>query len=469
MFSNIDDFLDYIEKDNIAMVDFKFIDLPGRWHHITVPASSCDRRLIITGIPFDSSSIPGFRGVSGGDMSLIPDIATGFIDPFTESPTLSFICNICEADTKENISGDPRGVAIRAERYLKSKYGADSHWLPEIEFYLFEYADYATSRNFAYFEFISEETSPGESGFYNRQNSGYHAIPPMDSGMDVRSAMVLTLENAGIKVRYHHHETGPCGQNEIEIMPAPLVKAADAVILAKYIIRLVAGQYGFVATFMPKPLFDEPGSGMHFHQFLLKNGTSLFWDSEAKYSHLSNEAHSYIAGLLEHAPSLVGITNPTTNSFKRLVSGFEAPTKRFYGLANRCAAIRVPKYDDTPELKRIEFRPPDGSCNPYIAVAAQLLAGLDGIDRKLDPTAMNFGPYDENIGEWSVSKRRRLKDIPSSLDCALDALEKDNDYLTKDGVFDIGMINRHIEFARSSSGDVARYPTAREMELYFDL
>jgi len=469
MFSNSREIMSFIKAEKVAMVDFKFVDLPGRWHHITVPVSSLDDALLRNGIPFDSSSVPGFRGKTCADMSLIPDITTGFLDPFTEFATLSFICAICEADTKEGISGDPRSAAIRAEKYLKQKLGAESKWLPEIEFYLFNSADYGTDRNYGYFSFESEETDPTGSGFANRPRAGYHALPPLDTGNDIRSEIVSIVEKLGVRVRYHHHEVGPFGQNEIEIVPTPLVKAGDAVMLLKYVIRLVAQRNGLVATFLPKPLFNEPGNGMHFHQFLIKNDKSLFWDAKGEHAHLSNIALSYIAGILDHAPSIVGITNPSTNSYRRLVPGFEAPTKRFFGLANRCAAIRVPKYDDTPELKRIEFRTPDATCNPYLAICAQLLAGLDGIERKLDPVALGFGPFNDDIEKWSDAKRAKIKDIPTGLDAALDALTKDRDYLIKGKVFDAETIARHTDDARAIANEISRYPVPKEIEEYFDL
>jgi len=469
MFANIDEARKFIEKNGIAMVDLKFVDVPGRWHHITIPAENCDERILDDGIPFDSSSIPGFDGVSSGDMALIADISTAFVDPFTELPTLCFISNICAADTKANIPGDPRGVAIRASEYLRRKLAAESVWLPEIEFYLFDSAEYRTDAGFSYFDFTCAETDSSSNGFALSPRGGYHSLPPMDSANDVRAEMVTVIREMGIPVKYHHHEVGPNGQNEIEIIPTTLLKAADAVMMMKYAIRMVAAEYGFVATFLPKPLYNEPGSGMHFHQFLRKGGTSLFWDENSEHAHFSDMGKSYISGLLDHAPSLIGLTNPSTNSYKRLVQGFEAPTRRFYGVANRSAAIRIPKYDDNHKMKRCEFRPPDATCNPYLAIAAQLMAGLDGIERKLNPVKLHFGPFDDNIEKWSERNRKRIMEIPVSIFDSLKALDSDRDYLTSGGVFDNGLISRHIDLAKGKAIDISRHPTAREMELYFDI
>lgn len=469
MFLKNSEILRFIESNQIRFIDLKFADLPGRWHHISIPATEADDRFFSDGIPFDSSSIPGLNSVSCGDMNLIPDISTGFIEPFAELPTLSFICGLFDPMTHEGAPNDPRAVAIRAEKHLEKTLDAESKWLPELEFYLFDEADYHTSNNHSAFLFRSKESDPSETGFYNRPHGGYHAIPPMDSASNIRSEMVDIIQKLGVRVRYHHHEGGPMGQNEIEIVPTTLVRAGDAVMIMKHVVRMVANKYGLVATFMPKPLFNEPGNGMHFHQFLLKNNISLFWDENGNYAHLSKMALSYIAGILDHAPSLVGITNPSTNSYKRLVPGFEAPTARFYGLANRCAAIRIPKYDDTPQLKRMEFRPPDATCNPYLAISAQLLAGIDGITRELDPTTMGFGPIDENIELWSEQRKKRLKKIPKNIFESLESLAKDSDYLTKNGVFDKGLIDRHIEIAKKNALDIEKHPTPREMELYFDI
>lgn len=451
------------------MVDLKFVDLPGRWHHITIPSRRVNDDLISRGIPFDSSSIVGFRKVSCGDMSLTPDIQTGFDDPFTELRTLSFICNIRESDSRKGIPEDPRSIADRAQKYLKETLDADSLWLPELEFYLLDRAEYGTGNHFSYYDFYSNETDPTEGGFYLPPISGYHASPPLDTCTDIRSEMVRIAEDVGVKVRYHHHELGPFGQNEIEVLECPLLKAADSVMLMKYIIKMTANRYGLVATFLPKPLFNEPGSGMHFHQMPVKNGISLFWDEKSEYARLSETALFYITGLLEHAPSLVAITNPSTNSYKRLVAGFEAPTKRFYGLANRSAAVRIPKYCDTPESKRIEFRPPDGTCNPYLAIAGQLLAGLDGIDKKSDPTEMGFGPFDENIENWPENRKNDIQDIPETLQDALKALSEDNHYLIKNDVFSMELLKKFIDYNNSLISDISRYPHPREIELYFDL
>ncbi|HHS49821.1 MAG TPA: type I glutamate--ammonia ligase [candidate division Zixibacteria bacterium] len=467
MFNSIEETIRFIESEKIPIIDVRVIDLLGRWHHISIPSSGAGE-LFESGIPFDSSSIPGFRGVNCGDMCLSPDVKSAFLDPFTEMPTLVFICQIIEADTGEGLGEDPRSVLVRAEKLLKDKLDADSMWLPEIEFYLFDEASYGTGKTFGFFDFVSKEAET-ETGFIHPPTGGYHAIPPSDAAFDLRNEIIVLAQNAGIPIRYHHHEVGPYGQHEVEMMLASPLAAADNVMKLKYIIRMAALERGLAATFMPKPLYDEAGSGMHFHQFLSRNGVSLFWDEKGEYSHMSELGFHFIAGVLEHAPSLVAITNPSTNSFKRLVPGFEAPTKRFFGLANRSAAIRIPKYDDVPALKRFEFRPPDATCNPYLAIAAQMLAGMDGAERKLDPTALGYGPFDDNVDKWPLSKRKRLKDIPADLATAVDALDKDRKFLTKDGVFSDSLIDRHIEFARKYLTDISKHPVPREMELYFDI
>ncbi|MCK5832136.1 type I glutamate--ammonia ligase [bacterium] len=468
MFYSVEEALNYIEEDNISIIDVRFVDLLGRWHHVSLTSerAAC---FFSEGIPFDSSSIPGFRGVNCGDMNLMPDIGSAFLDPFTEARTLVFICSVVEADTGEGIPEDPRSVLFRAESLLKKKLGAESLWLPELEFYLFDKASFKTTESFCFFQFENIEADSRENSYIHPPSGGYHSMSPSDKDFDLRSEIVLLAEKAGIPIRYHHHEVGRFGQQEIEMLPSPPVKAADSVMKLKYLIRMAALDRGMVATFMPRPLYNEPGNGMHFHQYLTKDGGSLFWDEKGLYSHFSDIGKAYIAGVLEHSSSIVGLTNPTTNSYRRLVSGFEAPAKKFYGLANRSAAIRIPKYDDKPACKRFEFRPPDATCNPYLAVAAQLLAGLDGIMKKLDPTALGYGPFDDNIDTWSESKKKSLKDIPATLDLALKALKSDRKYLTQDSVFSDSILNRHIEFASKNAEDVAKYPNPREMELYFDL
>lgn len=468
MFNSTEKVLAYVKSKGISIIDLRFIDLLGRWHHLSLPASGIDM-LFAEGIPFDSSNIPGFRGVNCGDMSLVPDISTAFTDVFAELPTLVFICNVVESNTSEGVPSDPRSLLARASALLKSKLGADSMWLPELEFYLFDSVDYGTGGDFGFFELEGGESTPAKSGFVHPPSGGYHSSMPADSGAELRSEVVGIAEGMGIRIRYHHHEVGREGQQEIEMLPAAPMVAADNVMKLKYAIRMAAFRRGMVATFMPQPLFDEPGSGMHFHQFLQKDGQSLFWDEKAPNAHVSELGLSYIAGILDHAPSLVGLTNPSTNSYRRLMLGFEAPTKRFFGLANRSAAVRIPKYDDNAASKNIEFRPPDATCNPYLAIAAQLLAGLDGIDRALDPSALGFGPFDDNIALWPKQKRERLADIPANLSAALAALDGDRDYLVRDGVFPNELIDSHIDHAARLAADVAKYPSPREFELYFDL
>jgi glutamine synthetase len=471
MFHSFSEAKSYIQDHQIQMVDLKFCDLWGRWHHVTLSAGVFVPGLMEAGVGFDGSSV-GLKSVKSGDMALIPDLGTGTLDPFWEVPTLSFVCYIVEAISKKRFFRDPREIARRAEDALISSGVADrSIWGPEFEFYVFNQVSFENKVNTASYRLDAAEANwnSGTQGLGNflPGHGGYHAIPPRDQLHNLRTRIVTTLEAMGVPVKYHHHEVGGPGQCEIEIPLMGMIAAADASMLIKYIAHNCANNAGQAITFLPKPLFGEAGSGMHFHQQLFKKDQNTFYDGSAA-DLLSKTALSYIAGLLLHAPSLLAYTNPTTNSYRRLVPGFEAPVNCFYSLGNRSAAIRVPAYATEPLKVRMEFRPPDGTCNPYLAMAAMLMAGLDGIKRKLDPTNLGFGPINEDIFSWTPEKRSTIKSLPTSLAQAMDELEKDHDYLMADGVFDEEIISDWIAAKRKEECDLSTRPHPYEIQNYFD-
>ena len=472
MFANVTQVKDFINQKAIQMIDLKFCDLWGRWHHVTIPATSLDERLLEEGVGFDGSSV-GFKSVHAGDMVLIPDLATGFVDPFWEVPTLSFICNTYEAAQKSLFAGDPREVLRQAEKFLKRSGVADSSlWGPEFEFYVFDHLTFTNEINVACFRVDSSEANwnggQEEYGHTIPLHGGYHAIPPNDQLFNLRSEMSCHLIEAGIPVKYHHHEVGGPGQCEIETDLMPLREAADATMLIKYFTKMTGRAHQQIVTFLPKPLFGEAGNGMHFHQQLLLNKQNAFYDPQGP-NLLSQTALYYIGGLLTHAPAVLAFTNPSTNSYRRLVPGFEAPVKTFFSSGNRSAAIRIPKYATQPDKVRFEFRPPDATCNPYLAMSAMLMAGLDGIKKKIDPTAAGFGPIDEDIFTWPPEKKKTIKSLPTSLSEALAALKQDADFLKEDGVFPETLIAQWLIKKSEEEQSVRSRPHPYEIELYFDL
>lgn len=475
MFNDVEQVHRYIREERIALVDLKFCDLNGRWHHLSMPAGRFDAGLAERGVGFDGSSV-GFAALEAGDMAMRPDLSTAFRDPFFDAPTLSFLCNIVEADTGKPSPLDPRGIAARSEAYLRETgIATESLWLPELEFYLFDRVRYGSGVNRAGYQVDSCEaywnSEGGELqnyGFQVPPHGGYHAIPPADSTFGLRNEMVQTLETIGVPVKYHHHEVGGPGQGEIELPLTPLVRCADQVMLAKYVIRMTAYRHGKTAVFLPKPLYNEAGSGLHFHHTLRRDGQAVYYDPEG-YAGLSQTALHGIAGLLKHAPAVLAFTNPSTNSYRRLVPGFEAPVSLFFSLANRSAAIRVPKYATSPEAKRFEFRTPDATCNPYLALAAQLLAIIDGIQQGIDPAAEGFGPIDENIFTWPEERRRKIRALPASLPEALQALQSDHDFLLAGHTFPETLIRQWIRLRQQDVRDIAVRPHPYEMDLYFDL
>lgn len=472
MFKDIQSAQKFVNDKNIRAIDLKFIDLWGRWHHVTISNDEFSPNLMITGIGFDGSSV-GFKSVKSGDMVLIPDMSTGFLDPFWNEATLSFICTVAEADSKQTYNQDPRQILIRSEEYLKTSGIADtSMWGPEFEFYIFSSVNYKNTTNCSRYSVNSPEAfwnaEKNSLGYFIPKHGGYHMIPPGDHFFNLRSEIVKELSQSGVPVKYHHHEVGGPGQCEIETPIMPAKQAADASMLIKYIVKNVANRNNLSATFLPKPLFGEAGSGMHFHQQLFKNELNVFFAKDGEYL-LSQVARFYIGGLLEHAPAVLAFTNPSTNSYRRLIPGFEAPVNCFYSKGNRSAAIRVPKYATQANEVRFEFRPPDATCNPYLAMAAMLMAGIDGIRRKIDPTAAGYGPIDDDIFSWTDQQRKSIKSLPSSLGEAMTALENDHAFLLEGNVFDKQTLETWILQKRKEELEVTSRPHPYEVQLYYDL
>jgi len=471
--------LKYVQDHGIKIIDLKFNDLPGLWQHFSMPATELTELDDLTktiwaeGVGFDGSSIRGFQKIQESDMIMIPDPKTAVLDPILEIPTLSLICDIYDPLTKEPYSRDPRYVAKKAEGYLKTTGIADtSYWGPEAEFFVFDDIRFDQNENSGYYFLDSVEgdwnTGRIENpnlGYKPRYKEGYFPVPPHDSMQDLRSEMILTMIESGITIEVHHHEVATAGQAEIDMKFDTLVSMADKLMLYKYIVKNVARKHGKVATFMPKPIFGDNGSGMHTHQSLWKGGTNIFFDAKG-YALLSQTAKWYIGGLLKHASSLMAFCAPTTNSYKRLVPGYEAPVNLAYSQRNRSAAIRIPMYTENPKTKRVEFRPPDASCNPYLAFSAMLMAGLDGVENRIDPGE----PLDKDIYELSPEEAEGVATVPGSLDAAMDALDKDHDYLLKGGVFTTDVIDVWLEYKREREIDALRIrPHPYEFYLYFDI
>jgi glutamine synthetase len=472
VFTTFDAAREYIDQHSIAVIDLKFCDLWGRWHHVTVPEGLFTPELMEKGVGFDGSSV-GFKTVSSGDMALVPDLSTGFVDPFWEAGCLSFICDTLEADTRERFLYDPRSIARRAEEHLSASGVAErSRWGPEYEFYVFDGVAFENGLNVASYRVESSEghwrTRDLGTGYVIPRHGGYHAIPPHDRLYNLRNRIAMHLGAMGVQIKYHHHEVGGPGQCEVETPLLPLLAAGDATMLIKYVARMTAHQAGMSATFMPKPLHGEAGSGMHFHQQLWRGNMNLCYDA-AGYGCLSELARHYIGGLLQHGGAVMAFTNPSTNSYRRLIPGFEAPVSAVFSVGNRSAAIRIPAYANRPDNARFEFRPPDATCNPYLALAAQLLAGIDGVQRRLDPTELGFGPVDEDIFSWQEARRATVKALPTSLGKAVAALEADHDFLLAGGVFSRDIVERWIERKRAEQREVANRPHPYEIELYYDL
>jgi glutamine synthetase len=462
-----------VRSAKLVMVDLKFVDLPGTWQHFSIPAKELTDELFTEGIGFDGSSIRGFQHIHESDMLLIADPSTAIVDPACTVPTLSLVCNVFDPLTRKPYTRDARHVAQKAERYLVDSDIADvSYWGPEAEFFIFDSIRFDAGAQFAYHFVDSDEgiwnsgadTAMPNLGHRPRWKEGYFPVPPVDTLQDLRSEIVLKMIASGIDVEVHHHEVATGGQNEIDMRFGPLTQLADHLMLYKYIIKNVARAHGKTATFMPKPLFGDNGSGMHCHQSLWKSGKNLFFD-EKGYALISQTAKWYIGGLLAHSPALLALCAPTTNSYRRLVPGFEAPVNLIYSQRNRSAGVRIPVYSTSPSAKRIEYRCPDGSCNPYLAFAAMLMAGLDGVRNRIDPGE----PLDKDLYDLEADEAARIKQVPGSLGETLDALEADHDFLLEGGVFTPDVIETWIDYKRTKEVDAMRLrPHPYEFYMYYD-
>ena len=462
--------LAYCQEHGIRLIDFKTVDLQGRWHHITIPAERFCADTLLYGIGFDGSNF-GYASVEKSDMVFVPDPDTAHLDPFTTLPTLSMTGDVLVIEEPENrrFGQYARSVTQRAEEYMRDQ----AIFGPEFEFYVFDSVSFFNRPNMGGFRLDTAEAdwntgAPDGKGYQIARHDGYHAALPQDITYDLRNDVCLKMDDWGVKVKYHHHEVGGPGQLEIEVEPESMTEMADKTMITKYIIKNAAAQAGKTATLMPKPIHGEAGNGMHVHIWLRKDGKPLFYDPNG-YSCLSDTALYFIGGLLKHAASLCAITNPSTNSFKRLVPGFEAPVTIGYATANRSSIIRIPAYAKTPAQKRFELRNPDATCNPYYAYAAILMAGLDGIRNKIDPHANGWGPYDFNLFNLSDEDKKRIQGLPKSLDEALDALEQDHDYLTAGGVFPEELIQNWLKLKRAEAEEVSRIPTPAEFQRYYTL
>ncbi|GBE15946.1 MAG TPA: type I glutamate--ammonia ligase [Proteobacteria bacterium] len=465
--------LEFAKKNAVKMIDLKFMDLPGTWQHFGVPISQLEESSFEEGFGFDGSSIRGWKPIHASDMLVVPDAATAQIDPFsTRVPTLSLICNIVDPITKESYSRDPRYVARKAENYLKSTgIGDTAYFGPEAEFFILDDIRFGQNSQSGFYFLDSSEgwwnTGREEGpnlGYKPRHKEGYFPCPPTDSTDDIRVEMVQVLESLDIEIEAQHHEVATAGQAEIDMKYAPLLQAADNLMRFKYVVKNVARQFGKTATFMPKPIFEDNGSGMHVHQSIWKDGKPLF--AGDRYGGVSELTMFYIGGIIKHGAALCALTNPTTNSYRRLVPGYEAPINLVYSSRNRSAAIRIPMYSANPKTKRVEFRTPDPTCNGYLAFAAMLMAGLDGIENRIDPGE----PLDKNIYGLPPEELAQIPSVPGSLAEALDALEADHDFLLKGDVFTPDLIEMWLSYKRENEVDAINLrPHPWEFALYFDI
>jgi glutamine synthetase len=467
-----EDVLRTIKDDKVEMIDLRFTDLPGLWQHFSVPPSAVDPDSFVDGVGFDGSSIRGFQEIQESDMLVIPDPTTAFLDPFTEAPTLVLICNIRDPVSGQSYSRDVRYIAQKAESYLGGiGIGDTAYFGPELEHFVFNEVRYDQGTNYGYYEIDAIEANwnaakkDGPSyGHKLRPKEGYFPVPPADQLQDVRTEMVSILERLGIAVEAHHHEVATGGQGEIDMRFTTLTRMADNVMMYKYVVKNVARKRGMTATFMPKPLFGDNGSGMHVHQSLWQGERPVF--AGDGYAGSSDLMRHYIGGLLKHAPALLAICAPTVNSYRRLVPGFEAPVNLGYSSRNRSAACRIPMYSPNPKAKRVEFRCPDPSCNPYLAFAAMLMAGLDGIQNRINPG----DPIDKNLYDLPPEELARVPSAPGSLEEALDALEADHQFLLKGNVFTRDVVETHLSYKRSREVDEIRLrPHPYEFFLYYDI
>ncbi|HOS18431.1 MAG TPA: type I glutamate--ammonia ligase [Clostridia bacterium] len=476
MLASFEQVKQFNRENGVRMVDFKVTDIDGRWRHILIPEQRLTEDTLTCGIGFDGSNY-GYAPVENSDMVFIPDLSTAALDPFAEAPTLAMTGNVMVIARPDNHPFDqyPRNVARRAVEYMRSTGVADEMVIgPEFEFHVFDEVRYENLPHRVGYSVDTREAEwnsaneRGNLGYQTPHKGGYHIDKPQDVTSDLRSQMCLLMEDMGVSVKYHHHEVGGCGQLEIEVELGEMVKMADATMIVKYIIKNAAARAGKTATFMPKPVRGEAGNGMHVHMLLFKDGEPVFYD-EAGYAQLSETALWFIGGLLSHAKALCAVTNPSTNSFRRLVPGYEAPVTIGYALANRSAVIRIPAYAKSRRHKRFELRNPDATCNPYYAYAAILMAGLDGVKKRIDPHAMGWGPFDFNLYDLPEQEKAKIDALPATLDAALDALEQDHAFLTEGGVFPERLIRLWIARKRAEAVEISRVPHPAEFQKYFDL
>ncbi len=475
MAKTVQDILNLIKENGIRMVDFKMVDINGQYRHVTIPAENFSEDTLKSGIGFDASNY-GYAVVEKSDMVFIPDPDTAVIDPFCQIPTLSMTGNAMIIDSPENrpLAQYPRNIVLAAEQYMKDMGVADEMYiLPEFEFYLFDQVGWEVQGNSIGVSLDTKQSYWNSAvegrGVVVPKQKNYHIAKPFDDTYECRSEMCMHMKDAGIEINYHHPEVAASGQFEIEPQLGKMSHMADATMMIKYIIHNTALKYGKSATFMPKPVYGEAGNGMHVHMLLMKDGQPVFAGNDDDYAKLSKEAHWFMGGLLKHIASLCAITNPSTNSFKRLVPGFEAPVTVGYATSNRSAVIRIPAYAKTPNKRRFELRNPDATCNPYFCYAAILMAGLDGIKNQIDPHAEGWGPYDMNLYHLSDEEKAKLHHLPTSLDQALDALEQDHDYLTAGGVFPETLLKNFIKAKRQECSEMAKIPHPAEFDKYYNL
>jgi len=474
MFNNAEEAIAFTRDEGVEFIDVRFVDLPGVWQHFNIPTSQFNEDSFTEGLMFDGSSIRGFQAIHESDMKLVPDVRTAFIDPFRKRKTLVMNFSIVDPFTDEPYGRDPRTIAAKAEAYLASTGIADTAFFaPEAEFYLFDDIRYASSPSGSFYAIDSVEAAwntgraeeGGNLGYKTRYKGGYFPVSPSDHFADLRDDIVATLGQVGLDVERAHHEVGTAGQQEINYRFNTLLHAADDLMKFKYVVRNVANQAGKTVTFMPKPIFGDNGSGMHTHQSLWQDDEPLFYD-EKGYGGLSDTARWYIGGLLKHAPSLLSFTNPSVNSYRRLVPGYEAPVNLVYSARNRSACIRIPVTGSSAKAKRVEFRVPDPSANPYLCFAAQLLAGIDGIKNRIEPAA----PVDKDLYELPPEEHAQIQQVPGSLAEVLDNLERDHDFLLQGDVFTEDLIATWIEYKRKNEVEpVQLQPTPKEFELYYDI
>ena len=474
MFNNLNEAKAFCEENAIKMADFLMVDINGRWRHLTIPIDRFTEGTLKDGVGFDGSNY-GFAPVEKSDMVFVPDLKTARLDAFAEVPTLSMIGDVFVIGVDENtrFEQDPRNVAIRAEEHLRASGIADDFRIaPEFEFHVFDHISYSVWPNSAKFRVDSVQAEwntgqkSGNLGYKMPHKGGYHMTPPMDTLSDFRSRVAMIMEKQGIGVKYHHHEVGGPGQVEIEVEFGGLLEMADKTMMTKHIIKNAAVAEGKTATFMPKPIYGEAGNGLHVHMHLFKNGKPVFYSADG-YSQLSDTALHFIGGVLKHVPALCAITNPSTNSYKRLTPGYEAPVTIGYATANRSAVIRIPAYAKGPDHRRFELRSPDGTCNPYYAYSAILMAGLDGVEKKIAPDKEGFGPFDCNLYTLSDEEKAKIKSLPKSLDEALDELEMDHGFLVDGGVFPPELIELWIKNKRAEAARCSQMPHPVEFEMYY--